>query len=80
MSNKIYFLVALMLTTFTLSSCLKDESDNKTTTYNDTAITAFSLGQLTQVRDTVTRMVGIVFIKRNSMQVRSSSILTRHKD
>lgn len=55
MSNKIYFLVALMLTTFTLSSCLKDESDNKTTTYNDTAITAFSLGQLTQVRDTVTK-------------------------
>ncbi|MCR5077539.1 MAG: DUF6242 domain-containing protein [Prevotella sp.] len=55
MSNKIYSFVALLMATFMMVSCLKDDNDDTVTTYNDTAITSFTLGILKQVRDTVTK-------------------------
>lgn len=55
MRNKIYTLVALMMATLTVTSCLNDDDENKRVSYRDTAIINFTLGQLKQVRDTVTK-------------------------
>lgn len=55
MRNKIYPLVALLTATFAMTSCLNDNDGNDRASYKDTAITSFSLGQLKQVRDTVTK-------------------------
>ena len=55
MRNKIYSLVALLTATFAMTSCLNDNDGNDRASYKDTAITSFSLGQLKQVRDTVTK-------------------------
>ena len=55
MRNKIYTLVALMVATLTITSCLKDDDEKNSVSYKDTAILSFSLGQLKQVRDTVAK-------------------------
>ena len=55
MRNKIYTLVALMMATLTMTSCLKDDDEKNSVSYKDTAILSFSLGQLKQVRDTVAK-------------------------
>lgn len=55
MRNKIYSLVAFIVATLTVTSCLNDSEENTGTTYRDTAITGFTLGQLKQVRDTLTK-------------------------
>ena len=41
-------LVLLMAMALLMASCLKDDNDNDYTYYNDTAITAFSLGTINQ--------------------------------
>ncbi len=53
MNYKIITLIALVATLFTTTSCLKDENETKVVTYDDTAITSFTLGTLNQVRDTI---------------------------
>ena len=55
MRNKIYILVALMMATLTMTSCLKDDDEKTIVSYKDTAILSFSLGQLKQVRDTIAK-------------------------
>jgi len=55
MRNKIYTLVALMVATLTMTSCLNSDDENNGVSYKDTAILSFSLGQLKQVRDTVAK-------------------------
>ena len=55
MRNKIYTLVAFMMATLTMTSCLKDDDEKNSVSYKDTAILSFSLGQLKQVRDTVAK-------------------------
>ncbi len=53
MRNKIYSFIALLTATLAMTSCLKDNEEKNSTTYKDTAILNFSLGEMTQVRDTV---------------------------
>ena len=55
MRNKIYTLVALMMATLTITSCLKDDDEKESVSYKDTAILSFSLGQMAQVRDTIAK-------------------------
>ena len=55
MRNKIYTLVALMMATLTITSCLKDDDEKEGVSYKDTAILSFSLGQMAQVRDTIAK-------------------------
>ena len=55
MRNKIYTLVALMVATLTMTSCLKDDDEKESVSYKDTAILSFSLGQMAQVRDTIAK-------------------------
>ena len=45
MKTKLILFVALFSALFVFASCLKGD-DNETITYSDTAITAFSLGNL----------------------------------
>ena len=53
MRNKIYSFIALLTATLAMTSCLKDNEEKNSATYKDTAILNFSLGEMTQVRDTV---------------------------
>ena len=53
MKYKIFTLIALAATLFTTTSCLKDDSQTDIATYDDTAITSFSLGAIKQVVDTI---------------------------
>lgn len=53
MNHKIFTLLALLIAAIATSSCLGNDDDNDTVTYDDTAVTAFSLGTLKQLRDTV---------------------------
>lgn len=56
MRNKIFSLLAILMGIFLLSSCLKDnKEENENITTDDTAITAFSLGKLKLVRDSVNK-------------------------
>ena len=53
MKYKIFTLIALVAPLFTTTSCLKDDSQTDIATYDDTAITSFSLGAIKQVVDTI---------------------------
>jgi hypothetical protein len=56
MRNKIYTLVGLVLATLMMTSCLKDDdNDDNGSSFRDTAITGFTLGQLKVKRDTLTK-------------------------
>ena len=54
MKRYIYTLCLLVLGTTLITSCLSSDDDNETTTYKDTAITAFSLSTVNQTIHTTT--------------------------
>lgn len=58
MSNKIFALSALAAVMLSLASCMSDDDDATYITYEDTAITSFSLGELRQELHTASKTTG----------------------